>query len=185
MNSGQIASRYALAFHELVEGSGAADAVYGQVRVILSAMGRLPKFRLALTDPRALPLEEKLRLLEASVAPQQLQGAIADLLTLMHRKGRSEFFRLSLLDFLDLYRQKRGLVMVQLTTATAREDLVEPIERMVKDDFGKTAVVNSIVDPDIVGGFIFETWGHRLDASVRTALEQLRDELIQINRRLV
>lgn len=185
MNSGQIASRYAQAFLDFVESRGNADAVYDQVRTILSAMGKLVKFRVAITDSRALPLDRKMELLADCVSPEPLCREISDFLTLMHRKGRSEFFRIALLDFLRLYRQKRGIVMVQLTTAAQREDLLAPIQELVKKDIGMTAVVNSKVDPDIAGGFILETWGHRMDASVRTKLNQLEEELKRINRRLV
>lgn len=185
MNSGLIANRYAQAFNEYLKGRGDADKVYQQARVVLSAMGRLPKFRLALTDARAVSMERKLELLSASVDPQPLCPEFGTLLELMQRNGRSEFFRLTLLDFLNIYREEHGLVMVQLTTAGEQGDLVPLVTDLVSRKTGKTAIVNRKVDPDIIGGFIYESWGTRLDASVRRSLDDLRDELIEINRRLV
>lgn len=185
MNSGLIAARYAKAFLEYVNGRGSVDDVYNQVRVILSAMGKLPKFRLAITDSKALAMDRKLELLAASVDPQPLAKEIADLLALMQKNSRVEFFRLTLLDFLNLYRDERNIVMVQLTTATEQPKLVPLIEKLVREDFGKTADINRKIDPDIVGGFIFESWGYRIDASVRRDLDELRDELLEKNTRLV
>lgn len=71
MNSGLIAHRYAGAFLEFLEGKGKADAVYGQIRVILSAMGKLPKFRIAITDPNSVSLAKRKDLLAAAVAPDR------------------------------------------------------------------------------------------------------------------
>lgn len=185
MNSGLIAHRYAGAFLEFLDGKGRAEVVYDQVRVILSAMGKLPKFRIAITDPRSVALGRRKELLAAAVAPEPLCPEIADFLVLMDRNGRSEFFRLALLDFLTMYRHSRNLVMVQLTSAQKDERLVPVITKLVEEDFGKKAVIHQKVDPDIIGGFVFETWSYRLDASVRTALEKVREELKEENRRLV
>lgn len=185
MNSGLIAHRYAGAFLEFLEGKGRADAVYGQIRVILSAMGKLPKFRIAITDPKSVSLAKRKDLLAAAVAPQELCPEIASLLELMHQNGRSEFFRLALLDFLTMYRQSRNLVMVQLTSAKEDQRLVPIITKLVEEDFGKKAVINQKIDPSIIGGFVFESWGYRLDASVRRQLEELRNQLKEENRRLV
>lgn len=185
MNSGLIANRYAQAFNEYVKAHGDVDGVYGQARVILSAMGKLTKFRLAITDARAVSMDRKVELLSASVNPQSLRPELVTLLELMQRNGRSEFFRLTLLDFLNIYREEHGLVMVQLTTASEQGDLVPLVADLVSRKTGKTAIVNRKVDPDIIGGFIYESWGTRLDASVRRSLDDLHDELIEINRRLV
>lgn len=185
MNSGLIANRYAHAFLSFLEGKGRADDVYEQVRVILSAMGKLPALRLALTDPHSASEQKRQKLLQAAVAPSPLCPEIEDFRRLMQKNSRSEFFRLALLDFLTLYREKRGLVMVQLTSASEHEKLVPVITSLVENDFGKKAIIRQKTDPSIIGGFVFESWGYRLDASVRSALERLREELKEKNTRLV
>lgn len=185
MNSGLIAARYAKALLALVNNHGSADAVYAQCRTILSSMGKLPKFRLAITDARAVALEQKCELLRAAVAPEVLCQELLSLLTLMQKNGRSEFYRLVLLDFINLYRRERNIVMVQLTTADDSVGDVERIEKLVECKYGKKAVVRHKIDSSIIGGFILESWGYRLDASVRRSLDELRKELARINRRLV
>lgn len=184
MNSGLIAKRYADAFLDYVNAHDCADAVYGQVRTILSAMGKLPGFRTVVEDAHGMAFDARMRLVEASVAPDNLIQEIRDVFTLMHRNGRDEFFRLMLLDFLSLYREKKGIVMVQITTAQQQDELMSILSESMKQH-GKTAVVHQKVDPSIVGGFIYESWGYRLDASVRRTLQELSVELKEVNRRLV
>ena len=41
------------------------------------------------------------------------------------------------------------------------------------------------VDPDIIGGFIFELDGYRLDASVENHLSRIRRQLVEKNNRIV
>lgn len=186
MNSGLIASRYGKAFLALADTHGSADSVYGQARLILSAMKKVEKFRLAITDAKAVSLDRKIGLLQACVAPAALQDEFRRLLVLMHGNGRTEFFRLALLDFLHLYRKERGIVMVQLTTAGALEEDMAPLfDELVRREGGKTAVINKAVNPDIIGGFICESWGYRIDASARRSLDIIKDELTETNRRLV
>ena len=41
------------------------------------------------------------------------------------------------------------------------------------------------VDPELLGGFVFELDGYRLDASVRTRLDKIRQCLVDDNSRIV
>jgi F-type H+-transporting ATPase subunit delta len=41
------------------------------------------------------------------------------------------------------------------------------------------------VDPDLIGGFVFELDGRRLDASVRSQLDRIRRQLVDESSRLV
>ncbi len=186
MNSGLIANRYAQAFLALADAHGSADAVYEQARIILSAMKKVEKFRLAVTDAKGVSPERKTELLQACVAPAPLQDEFRRLLALMHENGRTEFFRLALLDFLHLYRKERGIVMVRITTAGAQEEDMAPLcDALTRLEGGKTAVISKVVNPDIIGGFICESWGYRIDASLRRSLDIIKDGLTETNRRLV
>lgn len=192
MNNGVIAQRYAKAFFDLVmeHGSGRPDSpecekVYAQVRVLLSLMGRMPEFSRALCDPRLASLQEKISLMGTAVAPEPLCEDISNLMTLMHRNCRDELFRIALLDFLTLYRQSKGLVMVQVTTATGSHNLDSYISELARDTFGGIADISVRKDPDLIGGFIIDSWGYRLDASVRTQLQNLRKSLTAITKRSV
>ena len=103
MNGGIIADRYARAFYMFADRRGAADTVYGQVRLLLSVMRHLPKFRKALENMRAVPLGQRLELLTSAVAPSPLCDEIESIYRMMDEKGRLEYFQLMMLDFLEIY----------------------------------------------------------------------------------
>ena len=50
---------------------------------------------------------------------------------------------------------------------------------------GTEAVITAEVNPDLVGGFIFDLGDEMLDASVASALDKIRRSLIEKNRRIV
>lgn len=185
MNSGVIASRYATAFLEYVQSRSTDEKVYEQTRVLLSIMGREPRLRTALSDRKGLGPEVRRRLLAAAVAPAELCPEFEHLLTLMERNSRVEYFRLVLLDFLNRYRESKGIEVVQITTASPQKELVEAVTASISKGLAVPPLVNHKTDPGIIGGVIVETWKFRVDASVRRNLDDLKEELTEINRRLV
>ena len=40
-------------------------------------------------------------------------------------------------------------------------------------------IINKRVDPEIIGGFVFEIGDYRLDSTVRTQLEKIKRELTE------
>lgn len=185
MNNGIIAGRYATAFLALVGESSDPEAVRIQVSRLLSLMGRLPELRKALCSAVDVTLEDKLSLMRTAVEPDALCDPLRRLMILMHTNSRAELFRLALLDFLTLYRQQKGLVMVRITTTDGNHDLDEYVRDLSEESFGGKAEIVTASDPDMIGGFIIDSWGYRLDASVRTQLKNLRRALTAITKRSV
>lgn len=185
MHEGIIADRYARAFLAYTDAHGLSEAVTAQVSALLSAMGKAPQFRQALTSTLALPLEQRISLLGAAVAPGKLEEPVERLYRLMEEHGRTAQFRMALLDYLTMYREEKGIRMVMVTTATDDREMSEKAAGIIKDVFGKDIEPVSRVNPDIVGGFILDTWGYRLDASVRGALERTEKQFRENNKRKV
>ena len=185
MNSGIIAERYAGALFALVRENGSQDAVMEQVRTILTLTGRLPELKSLMTQRERISVEEKIALLGTCVAPAPLEKSLEDFLRLMHRNERDAFFRLALLDFLELYRREHNIMMVQVTKASPDVNPDLDIERIVKEKTGCTAAIREKVDPEIIGGFIVETWNWKLDASVRRQLRDVEKTLTQMSKRIV
>lgn len=185
MHEGVIADRYAKAFLAYTDAHGLSAAVSAQTGTLLSAMGRLPQFRQALVALLDLSLDERISLLRAAVAPQKLEEPIEKLYRLMEGHGRTAQFRMAMLDYLTMYREENGIRMVMVTTATPDEGMSRKAAGLVEKVFGQGIEPVYKVDPDIVGGFILDTWGYRLDASVRGALERTEKQFRDNNKRKV
>ena len=84
-----------------------------------------------------------------------------------------------------LYRQECNIKVGSLVTAVRNDLLRGRLEDMFHDRTGAEVHLEEKVDPDLVGGFVFELDGYRLDASVANHLERLRRQLIEKNNRIV
>lgn len=173
MNSGSIANRYAQALMSFVIQNGTQDAVSSQVSALLSAMKSVPKLKAVIVDRQSVPLKEKLSLLDTLFAPDAtLHADLSRLITIMNENGRIELLRLVLLDFLYMYREQHGILHVRVTLPDENAKIPDMLEKFVQEKFNKTALINTKIDPEIIGGFIVESTQYRLDASVRTQLDR-------------
>jgi F-type H+-transporting ATPase subunit delta len=87
--------------------------------------------------------------------------------------------------YVSLYRKAKNIVAVRITTA---EPLGEEFCDRVGAAFapeGATVELQNVVDEGVVGGFIYETETHRLDASIRRQLRDIETEFVKQNRKLV
>lgn len=158
MNTGQITKRYATALLRLTLQTGSAPRVCEQVRSILRAPAAMPS-----------PLEEDLR----------------RFFTLVVANGRKAWLRRILMTYVDFYCEAVGLAHVLLTSAVASTELEERVRREVEQITGKKVMLESKVDPSLIGGYRVVVDGIMLDASVRRQFEILQRQFIEKNNRIV
>ena len=76
----------------------------------------------------------------------------------------------------DLYNRVRVLVR---SAVPLPDDQRQRLLRQLRQDFGKEPVLHEKVDPSLLGGMVVRIGDWVYDASVRTRLETLRNELIE------
>jgi F-type H+-transporting ATPase subunit delta len=76
------------------------------------------------------------------------------------------------------YRKQKGVVITKLiTTGDVSEEIKQKIIRMVTEGTKENVDLQTVKDPDIIGGFVLELEDERLDASVKYQLNQLKQQL--------
>ena len=143
---------------------------------------------------RALDESEELRLFfyGAQIPESQKRRAIdaltvgmttstTNFLKVLVDNDRAEILDEVVLRYEDLVKEHLGRVEVELTTAVELPD--ETLER-VKSRLGrilngKEVVLETKVDPDLVGGAVFRFGGQRVDGSVRGQLASLRETMYE------
>lgn len=184
MNAGLIASRYAKAFLKYVQEAGSGDKVYSQVCRLVRVIEELPQMKIYLEDSSDISLERKLSLLSAALdAP--VEAAISDFLKMVTANNREEYFHRMLLSFIEQYRSANNIKVGRVVTAVPYDDLGNRLEEMFHDRTGAEVHLSEEVNPDIIGGFVFELDGYRMDASVETHLNRIRRQLVEKNNRIV
>ena len=82
--------------------------------------------------------------------------------------------------YITLYRRENNITRGKLITAVAVSDQIETkMKQMVEHKTNGTVEFNTEVDPDIIGGFILEYDTYRMDASVKSKLNNI---LIQLKK---
>lgn len=80
--------------------------------------------------------------------------------------------------YITLYRRQKNIIQGTLTTATKVSQKTEDkMKQMVEAKTHGTVEFNTQVDPSIIGGFILEYDTYRMDASVKTKLNTILNEL--------
>jgi F-type H+-transporting ATPase subunit delta len=97
--------------------------------------------------------------------------------TILTKKRREEYMNEIAASYISLFREKKGITVAQLLTAVpAEETLRKQITDIVHRDTGRKIVLEEIVDPKLIGGFILNVGDRQFDESVSRKLRTLHRE---------
>lgn len=184
MNAGIIASRYAKAFLKYVQEAGSGEKVYSQTCILVQMINELPQMKDYLRDAADVSFDRKVSLMSAALGTP-VDASIVRFLKMVTSHRRVEYFPRMLLSFVYQYRTENNIKVGRLVTAVHDESLRDRLENLFHDRTGAEVHLEEKVNPDIVGGFIFELEGYRLDASVSAHLDRIRRQLVEKNNRIV
>ncbi len=180
MNSGLISYRYAKALLQFADAQNATDAVYSEAKLVEASFKHATKIRSVLANPVISKSEkQKLLLLTAGDSPSKTLENFVDLII---KNGREGNFERIMRKYVELYREKHQIHSAKLTTALKLDSAVEKkILDRIKQTIGGSIEVEKNVDPDILGGFVFEVDYTRLDASLSRQLAAIKKEYVLNN----
>ena len=186
MDTGMIASRYARALQLYVVESGEGDIVCAQAMRLESALVQVPELAALLDDPETVSATRKMEVFAAALGGEKMAPGLERFLRLVLQRGRMPLLRLMLHDFIDYYHRSQHLLHASLKTVVPTgEDLLARIREIVRRQTGCDLVISVSIDPDLIGGFVFEIEDYTLDASVVRQLTRIRRKFIENNRRIV
>ena len=185
MNTGTVSFRYASALMKFVSETGNGELVYGQVMRINGSLSSIPQLREVIDNPMSVPDAVKFELLESALDGEEMAEELKRFIRLVMKNRRTKFLRWMFLSFIMLYREANGIKLSRLVTAVPAPDLEKRLAGIVKEKNGDSVLFEHYVDSGIIGGFIFEIDGYRLDASTASQLKSVRRQFIEKNRRIV
>jgi F-type H+-transporting ATPase subunit delta len=184
MNDGHIAKRYARALLEHAAACGEDAMLYGRMKILLEAIVVTPRLSEMLGSP-VVAYADKLQLLCAAVGADAEDG-YRRFARLLLKNRRESLLRNIALNYITLYRRTHHIGKVELVS-------VEPLSEAVMERIRKTTEqqthgpieIENRIDPDLLGGFIFQINDLRLDASIAGQLEKVRRQFIRKNKIIV
>lgn len=172
MNNGKISIRYAKALLSSAKEAKVEEKVYSEMNTLESAFAQIQLLKQAMTNP-TLTKEDKIKLLN-SVFNNKASKLTQGFITLVVENGREDYFHRIALSFQELYRKDKNIVVTHLTTAIELDEpLKKKIINSVEEQENSKVELRTEVNPDIIGGYILDIDGKRLDASIIRQLSKL------------
>ena len=184
MNTGVISVRYAKALLEYAQAQGVEDKVYGEMKTLAARFAQVPDLRRSVENP-VLDADTKIGLLQEAVGKKNASKELLRFFRLVLEKKREKFLQFMILSYIDLYRESKNILIGQLTTAVPSPSLVRSLKEKAEKLTGGTVELETTVNPDIIGGYVIELAGNRVDASIANQLKRVEQQFLTRNRRIV
>lgn len=126
-----------------------------------------------------IPEREKRRAIDALT--EDMSTSTTNFLKILSDNGREEILEEVILRYETLLEEHLGRVEVEVTTAV---DLSEETSERLRERLGtildgREVVLETRVDPNILGGAVFRLGGDMMDGSIRGRLNTLRESMMQ------
>jgi F-type H+-transporting ATPase subunit delta len=171
-------STYAEALFEAARERDELEEVLGDLQEFVTALDESEELRLFYYGGQ-IPEREKRRAIDALTEGMAL--STRNFLKVLSDNGREEILEEVLLRYEELVKEHLGKVEVEVTTAVelSEEEVGRINERLGRLLEGREVILDTSVDPDILGGAVFRFGGRRVDSSVRGQLLSLREEMLE------
>lgn len=176
MLEGSIARRYAKALLEIARETNLVDRMGED----LARFARLVEGQLAsvMSNP-VFTAQERKAVLEGVLPGQALHPTVANFLRLLMEKGRFDALPGIVREYRDLADQEAGRVRAVVTSATELSPATrEQVAQALAQATGKKVVVETRIDPALLGGLVARVGSRVYDASLRSRLDRLQLALV-------
>ena len=186
MDIGTISIRYAKALLLYAHDEGVEDTIYQEIKTLSRSFAKFPQLRESFDNP-ILTAKDKLDLIvAAAVGDGKPSAAFVRFIELVIKQHREFFLQFMCLTYIAFYYHVKHIAVGTLITAVPVDD---ETKRRIKETAAAAVhaemKLQTVVDPSIEGGFVFDINDYRLDASIATQLKRVKQQFIDKNKRIV
>ena len=176
MDIGVISVRYARALLKSAIDARLEDQVYREMMTVAKSYVDVPALRQTIDNPM-LSKDKKEALLTVA-AGEQPSALTKAFITLVLKEDRENVMQFMANSYVTLYRQQKNIIRGKLTTAArVSAETEQKMRQMVQSKTNGTVEFETEVNPEIIGGFILEYDTFRMDASVKSKLNNILNTL--------
>jgi F-type H+-transporting ATPase subunit delta len=178
MPNPRLATRYAKSLIGLANERNQLEAVYADMQYLQAVCKQSREFVTLLRSPVISP-DKKKAILEAVT-----KGNVSEMTNAFNRllitKGRESALPEIITAFIDQYKHQKGIHTITLTTATpVSEELKKEIISKVKEQTSMQNIeLKTVVQEDIIGGFVLELGDTLVDASIAYDLRKIKSQFL-------
>jgi F-type H+-transporting ATPase subunit delta len=171
-------STYAGALFEAARERGELEEVLSDLGEFVAALHDSEELRLFYYGGQ-VPERQKRRAIDGLT--EGMKTSTTNFLKVLVDNGREEILEEVLGRYEQLVKEHLGRIEVGVTTAVelSQEQLDRVKERLGSVLEGKEIVLETNVDPELIGGAVFRFGGRMMDGSIRGRLESLREGMLE------
>ncbi|WP_165003648.1 MULTISPECIES: ATP synthase F1 subunit delta [unclassified Enterococcus] len=171
-----VGRRYGKALFELAIDSNQAEKVYQELLSLRQIYTEVPGLGSMLSDVRLEPHEKRL-IMDKLVSGYE--GVVRNFLEVVYNYNRMDDLLFMIDEYEHRYNEHKGLLLGSVRTAVPlSEEQLQKLEKNVAKTMDyQTVELDQIVDSSIIGGAIVEADHRVIDGSIRTQLENMRNQL--------
>jgi F-type H+-transporting ATPase subunit delta len=171
-------STYAEALFEAARDQDELEEVYSDLGEFVTALRESEELRLFFYGGQ-VPERQKRRALDGLT--EGMKTSTTNFLKLLVDNGREEILEEVLGRYEQLVKEHLGRIEVEVTTAVELsaeqfDSLKDRLERVLE---GREVILDTNVDPGLIGGAVFRFGGRLMDGSIRGRLESLREGMLE------
>ncbi len=178
MITGSLARRYAKALLEIGVQHQTYDALGKELDRAADTLRSSPELRNALENP-VFSLEKRRLVMDEVARRLALSKTVRNFIMLLLDKGRIAALPDIARAHRSLVDEHAGRVRATVTSARPLDPMLETrLKTALEKQSGKVVIFDKREDPTIMGGLITQLGDTVFDGSVRTQLQELREELL-------
>ncbi|MFQ5657518.1 MAG: ATP synthase F1 subunit delta [Candidatus Methylomirabilales bacterium] len=178
MIAGSVAKSYAKALEEVAAETDALESVGTELAELATLWDEEPTVAEFFSNPGILE-RDKSKTLRALSSRMHLSPLLARFLDLLLSRDRMQALPAVAPVYRDLVDKRLGRVQATVTTAVPlTPSLQDGLRHRLEQALGKAPVLESRVDPAILGGIVIQVESTVYDGSLRSQLERLREHLL-------
>lgn len=176
MHNPRLAGRYAKSLVDLAVEKEQLESVYKDMLYMNSLIQASTELVSVLKSP-VIQGDKKDKIL-AALTKDKLGIISVSFFRLLVKKGREAYLPEIVTAFIQQYKDYKGIHTVSLTTAVAlSEELKSAIVRQIRESSHmKEVELKTIINPEIIGGFIIESDGRLIDVSIAYDLSIIKKQ---------
>jgi F-type H+-transporting ATPase subunit delta len=174
----RVAQVYAEALLRAADRRGVADDVLEELETLTKQVfQQSPEFETFLSSG-AVDRRRKADLIR-STFEGRADEVFVDALLVLNEHERLDLLRPIATAYRELRDQRAGRMRVQVRTATALpDDQRQRLLQQLRETFHKEPILESQIEPELLGGMVVQVGDWLYDHSVRTQLEDIRNQVI-------
>ena len=176
MEIGVISVRYARALLKAAIEEKTEQNVYETMKTLAKSYLEVPQMRKVIENPM-VSNEVKLQVMLAA-AGNTAHGLVINLLKMVLKGGREKMLQYIANSYVTLYRQQNNIINGKIATpTTVSKETVQKMRALIEKQTKGTVDLETVVDPELIGGFVLEYDTYRIDASVKKQLNSILKQL--------